>query len=162
MFAISDGRVIAAPTAMDHLGLMEIISRRPCQEREVIAALAVLKIIVPAGYSSSRVLFKTTSVGLRLHLLDCPLDRISRAMDWLIARKAYIERQLLIRHVSDWATVHVLETSCCYGRDSPLESDGSGLEWQTVSELTRAGSSRDANGETLTNYVRNADACGRP
>jgi transposase len=160
---ISDGHVNAVLTAMEHLGLMEIISLQPCPERDVIAALVVLRIIDPMSKYSTRVLFKTTSVGLRLHLLDCSLDRIYRAMDWVLTRKTDIESQLVRRHISDGSIVFVDVSSSYYEGERSLKFDRHGQERETGCELPRMDYSRDKKkGKTQINYAQTTDMYGRP
>jgi transposase len=159
---ISDGHVNAVYTAIQHLGLEEIICPHPCIDRDIIVALIILRHIDPLSKFATRVLFRTTSVGLRFNLLDCSKDRIYRAMDWLLKRKLDIERQLVLRHLPFGSLAYIDATSCSYQGERSLKFDRHGHEREFGSTLPRRGHTKDLRkGIPQINFGQIADGFGR-
>ena len=117
------GHVAAVLGTLRRLQLDRLLSSRACQQRDVVCAMIVARILQPqsklATTRSLNAQTASTSLGVCLGLGDCTEDDLYQAMDWLLQRQARIEAALAGEHLRDGTlalyditTVH-FEGRCC-------------------------------------------------
>ena len=99
------GHVRAVRTAMDRLGMRELVSSRPCPEHDIVLALIARRIIKPGSMPETVALFGETTLAQEFGVQDVDENDLYAAMDWLAARQPFIERKLAGRHLEEGATV---------------------------------------------------------
>jgi len=147
------GAVAAILACVHRLGLHSIISRTPSNQRDIIVALIVARILDPrsklATVRGLRRETLTSSLGELLDLEDLDEDDVYEAMDWLLPRQAKIEKALAKRHLEDGTLVLYDLTSTWY-------------EGHTCA-LAARGYSRDGKkGNPQINFGLMCDRDGRP
>jgi len=112
------GSVAAVLGSVHRLGLHSIISRARNDQRDIIVALIVARIVDPcsklATVRALRAETLTSSLGELLDLDDLDEDDVYKAMDWLLPRQAQIEKALAKRHLEDGTLVLYDLTSTWY------------------------------------------------
>jgi hypothetical protein len=143
------GQVMVALKAIRELGLPELISERPCPERDLVLAMIVSRIVNPQSKLATVSWWKTTTLADQLDLEDVDEDALCAAMDWLGPRQAAIETALATRHLEAGGTaMYDLSSSYMEGEACPL---------------ARHGYSRDKKrGKVQINFGLLADRKGRP
>jgi len=124
------GHVAAVLGTLRNLSLEPILSRSPCQERSLVVAMIVARILFPSSKLATARGFhaKTaiSSLGAVLGLGD-DLDetQLYHALDWLLARQHRIENALAKRHLSEGSLVlYDLSSTYFEGRHCPLARFG--------------------------------------
>lgn len=143
------GHVHAIHTAMKRLRLAELISAKPCKERDIILALITQRLIEPCSKLQSVKQLHDTTVGAEFGLSpDMDENAIYGAMDWLIKRQAHIEKKLAAKHLSNGAMAfYDLSSSSYHG---------------THCELAKRGYNRDGLKLPAVEYGLLTDQEGRP
>ena len=123
------GAVAAVLGSVVRLGLHSIISRARNDQRDIIVALIVARILDPrsklATVRALRAETLTSSLGELLDLDGLDEDDVYQAMDWLVPRQAQIEKALAKRHLEDGTLVLYDLTSTWYeGHTCPLAVRG--------------------------------------
>ena len=131
------------------LKLPTLLDRRNTQQRKLILAMVVQRILKPQSKLATARQLTQTTLAEELELKEVDENDLYRAMDWLHARQSKIEQRLLQRHLSDSAQVLYDVSSSYYeGHHCPL---------------VRFGYSRDGKrGRPIVVYGILADASGRP
>jgi transposase len=143
------GQVMVVLEVMRRLGLGEMISRRPCPERNLVLAMIVNRIIMPRSKLATVSWWKTNTLVDELGLGDVDEDDLYDAMDWLYPRQAGIEKVLAKRHLEEGG-------SAMYDLSSTYLEGG-------ACELAEYGYSRDKKrGKVQINFGLLADREGRP
>lgn len=112
--SLSCGHVRAIKTAMEKLGIAELISSKPCRERDVILAMIAQRIVRPGSKLESAALFADTTLADDFNVSGVDEDGLYAAMDWLVERQSFIEKKLAKRHLSEGAMVFYDVSSSSY------------------------------------------------
>jgi transposase len=112
--SLSCGHVRAIKTAMEKLGIAELISSKPCRERDVILAMIAQRIVRPGSKLESAALFADTTLAADFNVSGVDEDALYAAMDWLVERQSFIEKKLAKRHLSEGAMVFYDVSSSSY------------------------------------------------
>lgn len=108
------GHVRAIQTAMERLGMAELISSKPCRERDAVLAMIAQRLVRPGSKLESAALFADTSLADDFHVTDVDEDGLYTAMDWLLERQRFIEKKLAKRHLREGALVFYDVSSSSY------------------------------------------------
>ena len=143
------GHVDAIRKAMGRLGMAELVSSKPCRERDVVLALIAQRLIEPCSKLSLSKRFRLSTVATDFGLPDdVDENDIYAAMDWLVGRQPFIERKLAARHLDNGAMAfYDLSCSSYHG---------------THCELARRGYNRDGLKLPAIEYGLLTDREGRP
>jgi len=119
------GHVEAVLLTIRKLGLDSIIAAKRCRERDLVVAMVAEQLIHPCSKLAATREWQATTLAEELVVRDATEDDLYRAMDWLLERKARIEKKLARRHLADGAIVLYDVTSSYYeGRTCPLARFG--------------------------------------
>ena len=143
------GHMKAIRRAMDRLGMAELVSSKPCRERDVVLALIAQRLAEPCSKLAASLRFRLSTVAQDFGLPeDADENDIYAAMDWLADRQKFIERKLAARHLDDGAMAfYDLSCSSYHG---------------THCELARRGYNRDGLTLPAIEYGLLTDRDGRP
>jgi transposase len=147
--SFAHGHVSAVLGSIKKLGLDDLISSRPCRERDLVIAMIVQRLVEPCSKLATTRLWHTTTLAGQLHLEDADENELYEALDWLLNRKANIEKRLAARHLNEGSMVLYDVSSSYYeGHTCPL---------------AQFGHNRDGKkGKTIIVYGVLTDADGRP
>lgn len=119
------GHVEAVLTTIRRLGLDSILAAKRCRERDLVVAMIAERLIHPCSKLAATRDWHTTTLAEELSVQDATEDDLYHAMDWLLDRKARIEKKLARRHLVDGAIVLYDVSSSYYeGRTCPLAQFG--------------------------------------
>ena len=105
------GHVKAIRQAMDRLGMAELVSSKPCRERDVVLALVAQRLIEPCSKLAMSLRFRLSTVAEDFGLPeDVDENDVYAAMDWLAGRQKFIERKLAARHLDDGSMALLAKT----------------------------------------------------
>jgi len=146
---IPSGHVKAIRKAMERLGMAELVSSKPCKERDVTLALIAQRLIEPCSKLALSLGFNLTTVGADFGLPeDVDENDVYAAMDWLVGRQPFIEKKLAARHLDNGSMAfYDLSCSSYYG---------------TKCELAQRGHNRDKLPLPAVEYGLLTDLEGRP
>jgi transposase len=160
------GHVKAVLTAMERLGMGNLIDPVSTPERSVILGLVAARILDPNSKLSTVSWWKSCSLASELGLNDFNEDDAYQAMDWLLTRQSDIEKRLFSRHVHDGDMLFLDMSSTYYeGEKSSLVSGGKLDAGDAGGQFTliRRGYSRDKKrGMPQINFAMLADKEGHP
>jgi hypothetical protein len=119
------GHVNAALAMARRLGLVKLLDRSPCRERDLCVAMIVGRVIGPGSkLGMVRTLTQSTLAG-ELGVEGADEDDLYAAMDWLLDRQQAIEDRLAARHLTDGEMVlYDVSSSYFEGRTCPLGKRG--------------------------------------
>jgi hypothetical protein len=118
------GHVAAVWAKARALGFPELLGPA-CPERDLALALVVARVCQPASKLATTRWLSDTTLGVDLGVEDASTDDVYRAMDWLVARQASIEKALASRHLEDGGLVYYdLSSSWMEGTHCPLAARG--------------------------------------
>lgn len=143
------GHVKAIRKAMERLGMAELVSSKPCKERDVVLALIAQRLIEPCSELALSLRFRLSTVASDFGLPeDADENDAYAAMDWLVERQPFIERKLAARHLGSGSMAfYDLSCSSYYG---------------THCELAKRGHNRDGLKLPAVEYGLLTDREGRP
>ena len=143
------GHVKAIRKAMERLGFAELVSSKPCKERDVVLALVAQRLIEPCSKLETSLRFRLSTVAEDFNLPgDIDENDVYAAMDWLVGRQPFIEKKLASRHLDEGAMAfYDLSCSSYYG---------------THCELAKRGYNRDGLKLPAIEYGLLTDREGRP
>ncbi len=123
------GHVAAVLGSVRRLGLDRMLSRGRSDERDIIVALIVARILDPrsklATVRGLRVDTLSSSLGELLDLEETDEDQVYAAMDWLVERQDKIEKAIAKRHLEDGTLVlYDLSSTWYEGHTCPLAARG--------------------------------------
>ena len=119
------GHVEAILTTIRRLGLDSILAAKRCRQRDLVVAMIAERLIHPCSKLAATRDWHTTTLAEELSVQDATEDDLYLAMDWLLERKARIEKKLAQRHLVDGAIVLYDVSSSYYeGRTCPLAQFG--------------------------------------
>ena len=127
--SLPHGHVAAVLGTLRRLGLDQILSSRPCSERDQVIAMIVSRILRPQSkLALSRSLqqeTQTSTLGALLELGSIREKELYSAMDWLLERQESIEKKLAKKHWREGALVLYDLTSTYFeGLTCPLAQFG--------------------------------------
>jgi transposase len=108
------GHVRAIKTAMEKLGMAELISSKPCWERDAVLAMLAQRIVRPSSKLESAALFADTTLANDFNVTNVDEDALYAAMDWVLERQSFIEKKLAKRHISEGSMVFYDVSSSSY------------------------------------------------
>ena len=143
------GHVKVIRKAMERLGMAELISSKPCRERDIVLALIAQRLIEPCSKLALSLRFRLSTVATDFNLpADTDENDVYAAMDWLAGRQPFIEKKLASRHLGDGSMAfYDLSCSSYYGSHC---------------ELARRGYNRDGLKLPAIEYGLLTDREGRP
>ena len=146
---VPTGHVKAIRAAMARLGMAELVSSKPCRERDIVLALIAQRLIEPCSKLATSLRFRLSTVAQDFGLPeDLDENDIYSAMDWIAGRQKFIERKLAARHLDDGGMAfYDLSCSSYHG---------------THCELARRGYNRDGLKLPAIEYGLLTDSEGRP
>jgi transposase len=119
------GHVRAVKTAMQRLGMAEIVGSKPCPERQAALAMIAQRIIRPGSKLESAALFAESTVAEEFGVEGVDENALYAALDWLLKRQPFIERKLAARHLSEGSMVfYDVSSSSYHGSHCPLAKRG--------------------------------------
>lgn len=119
------GHVRAIKDAMERLGMTELISSKPCHERNVVLAMIAQRIVRPGSKLESAALFADTTLADDFNVTNVDEDDLYAAMDWVLERQSFIEKKLAKRHISEGSMVfYDVSSSSYYGTHCSLAMRG--------------------------------------
>jgi len=119
------GHVRAIKTAMEKLGMAELISAKPCRERNVVLAMLAQRIVRPGSKLESAALFADTTLANDFNVTGIDEDGLYATMDWLLERQSFIEKKLAKRHLGEGSMVfYDVSSSSYYGTHCSLALRG--------------------------------------
>jgi transposase len=119
------GHVRAVRMAMRRLGMDELVSSKPCPERDVVLAMIAQRLVRAGSKLESAALFADTTLADEFGVVGIDEEDLYAAMDWLLDRQPHIERKLAKRHLRDGATVfYDVSSSSYHGTHCPLAARG--------------------------------------
>ena len=134
--SLPHGNVNAVLTTLHKLGLEQLISSRPCRERDLVLSMIVDRVISPGSkLSCSRGMKKETAqntLAEELNLGNVDVHELYDAMDWLLERQNRIENKLAKKHLKGGSLVLFDVSSSDYtGRKSSLRQYGYSRDHRT-------------------------------
>ena len=143
------GHVQAVWLAMQRLGLAQLLSTRPCAERQRVLAMIAARILSPHSKLATTRWWDTTTLPELFELDACDEQALYAAMDWLLERQDAIQGKLAQRHLQPGGLV-LYDLSSSYFEGSTCE-------------LAALGYNRDGKrGKLQVNYGLLTDARGVP
>jgi transposase len=119
------GHVEAVMTAMRKLKVGQLISSRPCRERNLVLAMVAVRILDPCSKLATVESWQNTTLPELLDIGGANEDDLYSAMDWLLQRKSSIEKKLASRHLEQGGlALYDLTSSYFEGTSCPLAAFG--------------------------------------
>ena len=119
------GHVEALLLAIRKLGLDAMISAKPCQERDLVLAMIVERLLDPCSKLATTRQWHSTTLAEELGVREATEDELYQAMDWLLERQPRIEKKLSARHLREGSRVLYDVSSSYYeGHHCPLAQYG--------------------------------------
>ena len=145
----SHGNITAVLTSMKRLAFFELIASRRSQERDLVVAMVVARILAPQSKLATPLWWANTTLPETLELGDADEEDLYLAMDWLLERQDSIEKKLAARHLdNDGLALYDLSSSYFEGVTCPLAA---------------LGHNRDGKkGKLQVNYGLLTNQCGIP
>jgi hypothetical protein len=113
------GHVQAVHAALRRLGIAELLSPRPCRERNLVLAMITARVLAPDSKLATSRWWHTTTIPAEFGVTDADEDDLYAALDWLGERQERIERKLAGRHLEpgglalyDLTAVHYHGETC--------------------------------------------------
>jgi hypothetical protein len=94
------GHVHAVRVAMRRLGIAELISSRPCRERDLVLAMITARVAAPDCKLATSRWWHATTIPEEFAVADPDEDDLYEALDWLGERQERIEGKLARRHLT--------------------------------------------------------------
>jgi len=108
------GHIRAIRTTMERLGITELVSSKPCRERDLVLAMLAQRVARPSSKLESASLFDDSTLAQDFNVPNADENDLYEAMDWLLARQGFIEKKLAKRHLSEGAMVFYDVSSSSY------------------------------------------------
>ncbi len=119
------GHITAVLTSMKRLGFFELIASRRSNERDLVVAMVVARILEPQSKLATTAWWANTTLPETLAVSDADEDDLYDAMDWLLERQDCIEKKLAARHLNnDGLALYDLTSSYFEGVTCPLAALG--------------------------------------
>jgi transposase len=119
------GHVQAVLGTLRRLGLDALLAPQASRQRDLALAMIAERVLDPCSKLATTRLWHTSTLAEELNVADATEDDLYRAMDWLLARQARVEKKLAARHLRDGALVLYDVSSSYYeGHTCPLARFG--------------------------------------
>ncbi len=119
------GDTHAVLTAMNRLGIRELMSSRPAWEAEVLMGMVAARVVAPHTKLATARWWHTRTLPVDLRIEHASDDDLYGAMDWLLKRQGAIEKKLAARHLkSGGLALYDLSSSYFEGKTCPLAAIG--------------------------------------
>lgn len=119
------GHVEALLTFMRHIGLEKMISSTPSQERDLVMAMLVERLIHSSSKLATTRLWNSSTLAEEMGVEDCDSNDLYAAMDWLLKRQERIEGKLAARHLQENSyALYDVSSSYFEGSHCPLAAFG--------------------------------------
>jgi len=119
------GHVRTIKTAMEKLGMAELISSKPCRQRDVVLAMIAQRIVRPGSKLESAASFADTTLADDFNVTNSDENDLYAAMDWVLDRQNFIEKKLAKRHINEGSMVfYDVSSSSYHGTHCPLALRG--------------------------------------
>ena len=112
--SLPHGHVHAVLDMFAFLKLPRLIASEHCRERDLVLAMIAQRVLDPGSKLATTRLWKNTTLGEKLNVLDADVDELYLAMDWLLRRQKRIENKLAKRHLKNGNLVHYDVSSSSY------------------------------------------------
>jgi hypothetical protein len=123
--SLPHGHGAAALGMLRSLGLEGLLERRPSRERDLAVGLIVARVLAPASKLATARMLGQSTLGEVLGIGRASEDELYRAMDWLLARQARVERALAGRHLAAGSLVlYDVTSTYVEGSHCPLARHG--------------------------------------
>ncbi len=143
------GHVRAVLGMMHKLGLDTMISATASRERNLVLGLIAQRLINPCSKSAMGRFWNddpdvapeqqkgpASTLVEELGLADVRQEELYLAMDWLLARKARIERKLAAKHLAEGhRALYDVSSSSYYGRVGPLARRGHNRDGEKLAAI---------------------------
>lgn len=103
--SLPHGHVQAVLGMMRHLGMDQLLSSRPCPERDLVLAMIAQRILTPCSKLATTRVWHETTLAQELKVEDAGVDELYGALDWLLHRQSRIEKKLANRHLEEGAKI---------------------------------------------------------
>jgi len=123
--SLHHGHVQAVLDAVGRLRMPNLLAARPSQERDLVVAMIVARILEPDSKLATTRWWHVTTLPATLGVTDADEDDLYAAMDWLLERQDRIEKKLAARHLeNDGMALYDLTSSYFEGVKCPLAARG--------------------------------------
>ena len=95
------GHVAAVLSAMQRLGLGELIASRRSGQRDLVVGMVAARILEPQSKLATPLWWANTTLPEALAIDGADEDDLYEAMDWVLERQGSIEKKLAARHLED-------------------------------------------------------------
>ncbi len=99
------GHVEAVLMTIRRLGLDTILGSKRCRQRDLAVAMIAERLLHPCSKLATTRDWHSTTLAEELSVQDASEDELYLAMDWLLERKARIEKKLAERHLAEGSLV---------------------------------------------------------
>jgi hypothetical protein len=119
------GHVESILEMIARLKLEQVISSRPCRERDLVLSMIVQRLIDPCSKLATTRQWHSTTLAGEMGVAEANEDDLYHAMDWLLERQERIEKKLAARHLHQGGIVLYDVSSSFYeGHTCPLAKFG--------------------------------------
>lgn len=119
------GHVDALLTFMRHIGLEKMISSTPSQERDLVMAMLVERLIHSSSKLATTRLWHSSTLAEEMGVEACDENDLYAALDWLLDRQERIEGKLAARHLQERSfALYDVSSSYFEGSHCPLAAFG--------------------------------------
>lgn len=130
------GHVEALLAFIRHLGVDKLISSTSSNERDLVLAMIVERILHGASKLASTRYWHTTTLAEELKLESCDEGDLYEALDWLLERQGRIEDKLAARHLREGSfALYDVSSSYYEGRTCPLSEFGHNKDGKRGKEI---------------------------
>ena len=112
--SLPHGHVQAVLDMFAFLKLPSLIASQHCRERDLVLAMIAQRVLDPGSKLATTRLWKNSTLGESLNVVDAEVDELYDAMDWLLRRQKRIENKLAKRHLQNGNLVHYDVSSSSY------------------------------------------------
>ena len=119
------GHVEAVLMTIGRLGLDSLLASKSCRQRDLVVAMITQRLLQPCSKLAAVRDWTTTTLAEELSVQDANEEELYQAMDWLLERKARIEKKLAGRHLTEGSLVlYDVSSSYYQGHHCPLAQFG--------------------------------------
>jgi hypothetical protein len=123
--SLPHGHVAAVLGLARSLGLPALLDRAPSRSRDLALGMVVARILAPCSKLATARTLGQSTLGQVLDVADATEDELYRALDWLLARQARVERAFARRHLTEGSLVlYDLTSVYVEGSHCPLARHG--------------------------------------
>ena len=123
--SLPHGHIQAVLGVMRRLGMDEVLSSRPCRERDLVLAMIAQRLVNSCSKLAATREWQSTTLAQELNVQDADSDALYDALDWLVKRQPRIEKKLAQRHLAEGSKVLFdVSSSSYHGRCCVLATFG--------------------------------------